>query len=45
MTDHRLEGGNKNHALQNILGGNLDPIVEALRLEEQAERMREQAEG
>lgn len=45
VTDHRLEGGNKNHALQNILGGNLDPIVEALRLEEQAERMREQAEG
>ncbi|MEM9997068.1 MAG: peptide chain release factor 1 [Bacteroidota bacterium] len=45
VTDHRLEGDNKNHALQNILGGALDPIIEALRLEEQAERMREQAEG
>lgn len=41
VTDHRLEGDDKNHALQNILSGELEPIVDALRLAESAERMLE----
>jgi peptide chain release factor 1 len=34
VTDHRLEGGDKNHALQGVLDGGLAPIVRALRLAE-----------
>ncbi len=36
VTDHRLEGDDKNHALQDVLAGDLDPIVRALRLAEAA---------
>ncbi|HHP7237717.1 peptide chain release factor 1 [Longibacter sp.] len=39
VTDHRLEGGDKNHALQDIIDGDLDPIITALRAEENAERL------
>ncbi len=39
VTDHRLEGEHKNHALQDVLAGDLDPIVQALRVAEHAERM------
>jgi len=39
VTDHRLEGPDKNHALQNVLSGNLEPILTALRLADNAERM------
>jgi peptide chain release factor 1 len=34
VTDHRLEGDDKNHALQDVLAGDLEPIVKALRLAE-----------
>jgi peptide chain release factor 1 len=34
VTDHRLEGDDKNHALQDVLAGDLEPIVRALRLAE-----------
>ena len=39
VTDHRLEGTEKNHPLQDIIDGNLDPIINALRAEENAERL------
>ena len=39
VTDHRLEGGQKNYALEPIVDGELDPVIEALRTEENAERL------
>lgn len=45
VTDHRLEGDDKNHALQGVLDGGLDPIVKALRLADREARMAEAAEG
>ncbi len=39
VTDHRLEGEDKNHALQNVLAGHLEPIITALRVADHAERM------
>ena len=39
VTDHRLEGDDKNHPLQSVLAGDLDPIVTALRVADHAERM------
>ena len=39
VTDHRLEGGQKNHSLQTIMGGDLDPIIDALKAEEHAEKL------
>jgi peptide chain release factor 1 len=37
VTDHRLEGEEKNYALQQIIDGELDLLIERLRLHEQAE--------
>jgi peptide chain release factor 1 len=37
VTDHRLEGDDKNHALQGVIDGDLEAIHEALRLAEVAE--------
>ena len=45
VTDHRLDGDDKNHALQNVLNGELDPIIDALRLQETARLMEEAARG
>jgi peptide chain release factor 1 len=39
VTDHRLDGGQKNHSLQTIMDGALDPIIDALRAEENAEKL------
>jgi peptide chain release factor 1 len=39
VTDHRLEGDDKNRPLQAILSGDLDPIVQALRVADNAERL------
>ena len=39
VTDHRLGGGQKNHSLQTIIDGDLDPIIDALRAEENAEKL------
>ncbi|MCS7000774.1 MAG: peptide chain release factor 1 [Bacteroidota bacterium] len=36
VTDHRLEGEAKNYALQQIIDGELDELIEQLRLREQA---------
>jgi peptide chain release factor 1 len=45
VTDHRLDGDDKNHALQNVLAGELGPIIDALRLQETARLMEEAARG
>jgi peptide chain release factor 1 len=39
VTDHRLEGENKNHALEKVMNGNLDDIIKALKTADNAERM------
>ena len=45
VTDHRLDGPDKNHALQGVLNGELEPIVRALRLADREARLAEAAEG
>jgi peptide chain release factor 1 len=45
VTDHRLEGDDKNHALGGVLDGGLDDIVKALRLADREARMAEAASG
>ncbi|NNF03203.1 MAG: peptide chain release factor 1 [Rhodothermales bacterium] len=39
VTDHRLEGDDKNHPLERVIEGDLDAIIKALRMEENAERL------
>jgi peptide chain release factor 1 len=41
VTDHRLEGEHKNHSLQNVVDGDLDPIIEALQFLENTEKLKE----
>lgn len=41
VTDHRLEGDNKNYALRDVIDGDLDEIIHALRMAENAERLAE----
>ena len=45
VTDHRLEGDNKNSSLQTVMEGALGPIIEALQMAENAEKMKEGAMG
>ena len=40
VTDHRIEGEGKNTSLQTVIDGGLDAIIENLRLQEQAELLR-----
>ena len=40
VTDHRLEGDNKNFNLDRVIEGEIDGIFEALRVADNAERMR-----
>jgi len=39
VTDHRLEGEDKNHPLHTVMEGDLDEIIHALRMAENADRM------
>ncbi len=39
VTDHRLTGDDKNHQLAGVLDGDLDPIISALRMADNAERL------
>ena len=39
VTDHRLEGDDKNHQLDKVIDGDLDAIIGALRTAENAERL------
>ncbi|PSQ71314.1 MAG: peptide chain release factor 1 [Bacteroidetes bacterium QH_9_67_14] len=41
VTDHRLTGDEKNYALADVIDGDLDDIIEALRMKENAERLGE----
>ena len=43
VTDHRLDGDDKNHALEGVLAGDLAAIVRALQLADRAARMEEGA--
>ncbi|HEX8386220.1 MAG TPA: peptide chain release factor 1 [Rubricoccaceae bacterium] len=43
VTDHRLEGDDKNHALGGVLAGDLAPILRALQLAERQARMDQSA--
>jgi peptide chain release factor 1 len=40
LTDHRLEGDVKNHALSEVLEGDLDPVITALKLADRAEKLK-----
>jgi peptide chain release factor 1 len=44
VTDHRLEGDAKNYALQQVVDGELEPIIEQLRLQEQTELLQSAGE-
>jgi len=39
VTDHRLEGDDKNHALEKVMNGDIDDILKALRTAENADRL------
>lgn len=45
VTDHRLTGENKNFNIDTVMNGDLDPIIDALTMQEQAEKLRESTEG
>lgn len=40
VTDHRLEGPDKNSPLQNVVEGDLEGIIQALKIAENAEKMK-----
>jgi peptide chain release factor 1 len=40
VTDHRLEGDQKNFNLQQVVVGDLEPIIEALQMAENAEKLK-----
>ena len=40
VTDHRLEGEAKNYALQEVIDGNLDAVIEALKLADRAAKLK-----
>ena len=45
VTDHRLTGENKNFNISAVMNGDLDPIIDALTMQEQAEKLRESSEA
>jgi peptide chain release factor 1 len=45
VTDHRLEGDDKNHALEKVIDGDLIPVIKALRMAENSERMAARSTG
>lgn len=40
VTDHRLEGDNKNFNLQQVIEGDIGPVIETLQVAENAEKMK-----
>ena len=44
VTDHRLTGDNKNFAIDSVINGGLDPIIDALTTVEQAAKLAEAGE-
>jgi len=45
VTDHRLEGDNKNFNLSAVIDGDLDALIDALTVADQAQKLRKQAEN
>ena len=45
VTDHRLTGDNKNFNIAAIMNGDLDPLIDALTLNQQAQRLQEGAQN
>lgn len=45
VTDHRLEGDNKNFNLSAVIDGDLDALIDALIVADQAQKLRKQAEN
>ena len=45
MTDHRLTGDVKNFAIDAVINGGLDPIVDALTTADQAAKLAEAGES
>ena len=45
VTDHRLTGENKNFNIDAVMNGDLAPIIDALTMQEQAEKLRESTEA
>ena len=44
VTDHRLTGDSKNFNIAAIMNGDLDPLIDALTLNQQTQRLQEGAE-
>ncbi len=44
VTDHRLTGDRRNFNIASVINGDLDPIIDALILEEQAEKLKNRGE-
>ncbi len=44
VTDHRLTGENKNFNIDAVMNGDFRPIIDALTMQEQAEKLRESTE-
>ena len=44
VTDHRLTGDNRNYNIAGIINGDLDELIDALILTDQAEKLRQAAE-
>ncbi len=45
VTDHRLMGENRNFNIDAVMNGGLDPIIDALTMQSQAEKLRESTES
>ncbi len=45
VTDHRLTGDEKNFNIDAVMNGGLDPIIDALTMQSQAEKLRESTES
>ena len=45
VTDHRLTGDSKNFNIDAVINGDLDPIIDALTMQAQAEKLRESTES
>ena len=45
VTDHRLTGDEKNFNIDAVMNGGLDPIIDALTMQAQAEKLRESTES
>ena len=45
VTDHRLTGDNKNFNIDAVINGDLDPIIDVLTMQTQAEKLRESTES